>query len=231
MILTAADSPIRLAMLDQAGQVISEIEAQIVHLDESCALISLDNPDPSVSLNWGTPVRFEIDVNGQRFEMTGTVVTPRDTNDGSPGAAGILDSGPAWELHVRIWDCKLCDQRRIAPRRRIGFPVHLYEAHDRPNSGDGHTAAPILARCVDIGAGGIRVRTQRLAHVPSRMRLEFCLPASERDGGAESAHRFILAGRVIRALPQGRYGDHMDIAFCFEGLSVRDGMALHTLLA
>ena len=62
------------------------------------------------------------------------------------------------------------------------------------------------------------------------MRLEFSLPVGDEREGTEGARSFCLAGRVIRALPQGRHGENVDIAFCFEGLSVRDGMALHELL-
>ena len=234
MLLMAAEVPVCLEMLDQTGRRVSEVEAQLVQLDGNYALISLEEPASSARLHWGTPVRFELDDGMKRYEVTGAIVARREESvqENELGHAADVQAIPLWELRIRIWDCSLNVQRRMLPRRRIGFPVHLHETieaaarSETPDPG----AEPILAQCVDIGAGGIRVRTEKLANLPARMQLEFCLPIRDGEHGVEASHRFCLTGRVIRALPQGRHGNNMDIAFCFEGLSVRDGMALHNLL-
>jgi hypothetical protein len=234
MVLTAAEVPVRLEALDQSGQRISEVEAQLLHLDENYALLSVEQQSPGGCLHWGTPVRFEVEEDLNRYEVTGAIIARREeAGDDDAGLAPTLASIPGWEIRIRIWDCNLNVQRRLSPRRRIGFPVelHVSSGAGTPIQTSEPGAEPILARCVDIGAGGIRVRTAKLANLPARMRLEFCLPITDGDQGHGATHKFNLAGRVIRALPQGRHGDNLDIAFCFEGLSVRDGMALHNLLA
>ena len=178
------------------------------------------------------PVRFELDDSMKRYEVTGAIVARHEDRDDEPANVEAVEAIPMWELRVRIWDCKMNVQRRTIPRQRIGFPVHLREIVGSANSdvvsGDG---SPVLARCVDIGAGGMRVRTSKRSNLPSRMHLEFCLPVTDEVQIAETSRQFYLTGRVIRALPQGRDGDNLDIAFCFEGLSVREGMALHNLLS
>ncbi len=234
MLLMDAEVPVRLETLDQSGQRVSEVEANLVQLDDRFALVSLEGPASSVRLHWGTPIRFELDDGMKRYEVTGAIVARREDGiqESGIGDASAVAAIPTWELRIRIWDCKLNVQRRMLPRRRIGFLVHLHAAAEAaaPCESADQWGQPILARCVDIGAGGIRVRTPKLDNLPTRMRLEFCLPVSDGEHGVEATHKFCLAGRVIRALPQGRNGDNMDIAFCFEGLSVRDGMALHNLL-
>lgn len=231
MLLTAAEVPVRLETLDQTGGRVFEIEAQLVHLDENYALISLDEPALSTRLHWGTPVRFELDDSMKRYEVTGAIVARHDDREREPSEEDAVEAIPMWELRVRIWDCKMNVQRRTIPRQRIGFPVHLREIAGGATSGAApRNGLPVLARCVDIGAGGMRVRTAKQADLPARMHLEFSLPTTDDDRGAETSRQFYLTGRVIRALPQGRNGDNLDIAFCFEGLSVREGMALHNLL-
>jgi len=63
------------------------------------------------------------------------------------------------------------------------------------------------------------------------MQIEFCLPVSDGKFGMEKSHGFCLRGKVIRATPYGRHSDDLEIAFRFECISVRDGMALRSLLA
>ena len=92
MLLTAAEVPVRLETLDQAGRRVSEIEAQLVHLDENYALISLDEPAPPARLHWGTPVRFELDDSVTRYEVTGAIVARQEDREDEPAE---LDAGEA----------------------------------------------------------------------------------------------------------------------------------------
>jgi len=235
MLLNVAEAPVRLEMLDQSGRRISEAEAHLVQIDENHALIRLAESASSARLHWGKPVRFELEDANNRYEVTGTIIArrsvphPAESREAEFGEAVIL----TWELRIRIWDCILSVERRQRPRRKIGFPVYLYEAATSPaqEENSNEPAEPIVARCMDIGAGGIRVRIPKVSTMPARMRLEFCVPVNGGNPEASHLHRFCLSGRVIRALPQGRYADNLDVAFCFEELSVRDGLALHNLLA
>lgn len=234
MWLTASEIPVRLEILDSFGDCASTSDARVVRLDDSYAEIVLDR-DPSSDAHRsrsGTPVRFEFEEGMRRYEVTGAIVAGNVEQTDSREIAARVDTAESEQCHmrVRIWECKLNIQRRSVPRRRLGFPVEL-----RGISDSEPTAIPaseaIVGCCIDVGAGGIRVRTSQLLEVPKRMRLEFSLPVSDGTLGIEANHRFCLSGRVIHTLPQGAHGDDMDIAFCFEGLSVRDGMALHHLLS
>ena len=233
MRLTAPEAPVCLERLDHTGEPAFATDAQLAHMDTTHALVLLDGP-PGERWHWGAPVRFHVEDGQHRYQVTGSIVArtaePPCRNETS--GSGEPVPPPIWELRIRIWDCTPTVQRRARPRRRLGFRVDLRGACG-PDAAEGpaEPSNAIVAWCLDVGAGGIRVRTGRLATVPPRMRLEFCLPAADGDSGAEASHKFSLAGRVIRALPQGRGGEGMDIALCFEGLSVRDGMALHNLLA
>ncbi len=232
--LRAAEVPVRLERLNQAGRRVSEADAQLVELDENYARISLVETASSARLHWGTPVRFELEDAKKRYEMTGVIVARRPMPVSGDADAGRSGEGPilTWELRIRIWDCTLNVQRRLVLRRKMGFPVLLYKVEGTEAQGTApvEMPEPIIARCVDIGAGGMRVRIPKLNAMPARMRQEFCMALPREESGQERLHHFCLAGRVIRALPQGRHADNLDVAFCFEGLTVRDGLALHNLL-
>lgn len=235
MWLMASEVPVRLEILDQSGQRLFGAGARLMHLDEAHAVVVLEEPMSAARLHWGASVRFEVEDGLRRYEITGAIVARQEASGESVNIP-ISDEGvtsPTWEVRVKIWECKLNVQRRTLPRRKLRFRVHLQELpHNSAPDGpidDGPETIP--AWCVDIGAGGICVRTAKLDRVPARMRIEFCLPVSDGTHGVEETHKFCLNGRVIRSVPHGRHGDSMEVAFCFEGLSVRDGMALHNLLA
>jgi len=235
MWLMASEMPVRLETLDQSGQCLSSTMARLNHLDETHALISIEEPASAARLHWGSPVRFELEDGMSRYEITGVIVA-RQEEDGEPrrdDSDNLESQTPRWEVRVRIWECHLNVQRRTLPRRRVRFRVRLRELQESPQDClDARPPAdPIPAWCVDIGAGGIRVRTHKLESVPPRMQIEFCLPMREDKMGPETSHGFCLRGRVIRASPYGRHSDDLDIAFRFECISVRDGMALRSLLS
>jgi hypothetical protein len=232
MWLMASEIPVRLEILDQAGQRVFDAPARLTELDETHALMCLEEPQSAARLHWGSPVRFELEDGMRRYEITGAIVARQEEESSPETAAGEDGRAPTWELRVRIWECKLNVQRRTLPRRKLKFRVQV---HPAPVTGDesavpGSSAEPVLAWCMDIGAGGIRIRTDKLATVPPRLGLEFCLPVSDGANGVETSHKFCLVGRVIRTMPHGRHGTGIEIALCFEGLSVRDGMVLHNLL-
>jgi hypothetical protein len=203
-------------------------------LDEAQALILVDEPRSDGRLHWGAPVRFELEDGMQRYEITGAIIARQEDSAPDPTADAAPTDPSTWELRVRVWECNLNVQRRTLPRRNLRMRVQLHSMPGEAPLSDAPDDAPpppLLAWCVDIGAGGMRIRTARLKTVPARMRLEFSLPVSDGTHGIEPQHDFCLVARVIRSAPHGRHGDALEIAMCFEGLSVRDGMVLHNLLA
>ena len=230
MWLMAAEVPIHLDVLNQSRECVWSVDVRLVSMDDSYALVSLEKSHgrPDDSRLCGAPVRYELEDGMRRYEVSGSIIAIRDEDEESSTDDDNFDIAN-WDLRIRIWECKLSVQRRAQPRRKFGFPVELREING-PDALAEPGPEAIVASCVDVGAGGMRVRTNRLAEVPTRMHLEFCLPTTKGPVGSGTSHRFSLAGRVIRADSQGGDGGDMDIAFCFEGLSVRDGMALHNLL-
>ena len=234
MWLMASELPIRLEILDQAGQRLFDARARLKELDDTHAVIALDEPQSGARVHWGSPVRFEVEDGMRRYELTGAIVA-REAEDipvAGESAADESANAPTREFRVHIWECKLNVQRRSLPRRKLKFPVNFRPlcAETLEETGEDQ-AESIEGWCVDIGPGGIRVRAGALPVVPARMSIEFSLPVSDPCRGIDSMHRFQLTGRVIRAEPQGRQRDSMEIALKFERLSVRDGLVLHNLLS
>jgi len=231
MWLIASEVSVRLEFLNSHGECQSSSDARLVSLDDSCAVITLVRTDSNAAARIGAPIRFSLEDGMRRYEVTGEVVREcSEGRAGHPRPQGRTEPSERCELSICVWECKLCVQRRVPPRRRLGFPVEL-RVLDCEEGTEESLGQAIAASCVDVGAGGIRVRTSKLEAVPSRMQLEFCLPVADEMNGAEEWYRFCLAGRVLRTVAQGGQEDNLDIAFCFEALSVRDGMALHNLLS
>jgi hypothetical protein len=235
MWLMASEIPVRLEMLDQTGQCLYDAQATLKHLDETHALMALEEAVSAARLHWGAPVRFELEDGLRRYEITGAIVSRKEEEAATEHAADPEEAGrlPVWEVRVRLWECNLNVQRRALPRRKLKFPVRVRALCANENLENASEERPeaLPGWCVDIGAGGIRIRTRHLTTVPDRMQIEFCLPVSDAVAGIESDHAFCLASKVIRAQTQGRHGDNMEIALSFERISVRDGMVLRNLLA
>jgi hypothetical protein len=235
MWLMASGIPVRLEMLDQSGQRLYDATASLMHLDETHALMTLEEPISGARLHWGAPVRFELEDGIRRYEITGAIVSRKEEEVAPEQVAASPDVAavPTWEVRVRVWECSLNVQRRTLPRRKLKFPVRLRVLCANETLEDSSEVRPevLPGWCVDIGAGGVRIRINRLITVPERMQIEFCLPVSDGAHGVEAAHAFCLPGRVIRAQPHGRHGDSMELALHFERISVRDGMILRSLLA
>jgi len=232
MWLMASEIPVRLEILDQIGQRLFGAAAKLTSLDESHALLALEEPLSAAQLHWGSPVRFEVEDGLRRYEITGAIVERQEEDRAADAVEEASRNSRIWEIRVRLWECKLNVQRRALPRRKLRLPVSFrIMCGEEPLNG-GLEAPPEVVKgwCVDIGAGGIRVRTQRLETVPTRVHLEFRMPVSDGVHGMDTVHQFCMAGRVIRAEPHGRYSDGMELAIRFEHISVRDGMVLRNLL-
>ncbi len=234
MWMMASEVAVRLETLDQTGQSVFGAMATLTHLDETYAVLSMEEPCSATRLHWGAPVRFDLEDGVKRYEITGAIVARHEdeAESGSPPPPSIK-AQHRWDVRVRIWECKLNVQRRSLPRKKLRLRVRLRPADELTAMANGSDVKlnEISAWCVDIGAGGMRVRTNQLDVVPERIRVDFCVPLQDSRPGLDDSQEFCLLGRVIRAVPRGRHGDDMEIALCFDGLSVRDGLALHNLLA
>jgi hypothetical protein len=257
MWLLANDLPIRLEALDQAGHPIVDVSARLQHLDAEHALITMEAGTPTTCFHWGAPVRFNLEDGLRRYEIAGAITgRERKRREGADSSAAASSSGdrgehaqlvgagsregtavaesPAeevCELRVRIWDSNMVVQRRTTPRRKLRFPVYMQPLASADSTDKRPTGDLLSGWCMDIGGGGIRIRTPRLETIPDRMLLEFHLPVSSGISGSSRQHKFSLWGRVIRAAVCGRHSDTMEIALHFERLTVADGLVLKTLLS
>lgn len=233
MWLLAANLPVRLEALDQTGNPLAGLSARLHHLDEEHAVMILDEPNPARCFHWGAPIRFNLEDGLRRYEFTGVIV---QRNNDQPNAMAS-DSAPeaaqkTCEIRIRIWECHSVVQRRNLPRRKLRFPVQFRSACDDAMEDESDVPAETFSGwCVDIGGGGMRLRTDRLIDVPARLSLQFRLPISGGAGGTAQEREFCLYARVIRAQVCGRHSDSMEIALRFERLPVADGLVLKNLLA
>ena len=212
------ETPIYLETLNALDQPMREVAARLRHLSAQSAVIAFEAGGAKMpELHWGARVRFCVDSGSQRFAIVGMVVATnlRDS------AAEESEGEAAWrEILVRVWDCATDSQRRTAPRKRARFAVKyqpLFGGSDAAENADWFPA-----QCVDISAGGLRLRTACPKAAMERIRLALTLPAS----ATEAACELRLAGRVLRVEPSGGARQMALIAVKFERLSPRDAMRL-----
>ncbi len=209
MLLISEDMPIVLETLNMEGNPLSETRANLIRLDSEQALLQLSDQIPNASLRWGMPVRFKVEQECKRYEIVGVVIGwKRDSSD------AILGEN---DLHIRIWDCLLADQRRVSVRRKGRFTALL-----RPEQGD-----ELIGWCIDFGAGGIRVRIPKTDILGDNFEIEFTPGVNLGDCPSRT---FKLPAKVLRREVYGKHADQLEVALGFTSLSVEDGMALTALL-
>lgn len=203
MLMMAETLPIDIEILDASDSTLQVIPVELRHLDgEGAVLIVPQNK--AKRLHWGARVRFEIGDNPTIYEIVGTVVAhePKEDSDET-------------EILLRLWECRTVSQMRSTPRRRSRFAVSVYALG---------SSVLLLGQCLDIGGGGMRLRVPALDPMPVHLILQFGLP----EGTDEILE---LQGRIIRAVPCGRGEGQMEVALCFERLTVSQGMAIAEFLS
>jgi len=203
MLMLAETLPIDIEILDASDNALQVIPAELRHLDgEGAVLVVPENR--AKRLHWGARVRFEIGDNSTVYEIVGTVVAQEPQED--TGEVEIL---------IRLWECRTVSQMRSTPRRRSRFSVSVCRVG---------SVLSVSGQCLNIGGGGMRLRVPTFDPLPERLTLQFGLPP-ERSDVLE------LQGRIIRAVPCKRGKGQMEVALCFERLTVSQGMAIAQFLS
>ena len=226
MLTTNEETPIYLEILNARDQPIMEIAARLRHLSAQSAVIAFDCGVKAPGLHWGSRIRFCVDSGSQRFAILG-MVAATNLRDSSPDPAEAEDAEGWREILVRVWDCEAASQRRIAPRRRAKFSVKYQPLFSEPTFSElaietGESETWLAAQCVDISAGGLRLRTACPDMAAQRVRLVLTLPAT----AAEPACELQLTGRVLRIEQTGGPRQMALIAVKFERLAPQDALLL-----
>lgn len=106
-------------------------------------------------------------------------------------------------------------QKRTSPRRRSRFTVTFCPVGSREFR---------VGQCLDIGGGGMLLKIPAFEPLPEHLTLQFRLPCA--DGETMQ-----LCGRVMRSEPCETDADSLEIALCFERLTVAQGMTLCAFLS
>ncbi len=226
MLTTNDETPIYLETLNARDQPMTEMAARLRHLSAQSAVIAFESGLKTPGLHWGARVRFCVDSGSQRFAISGMVVTTnlRDAAEIPAEGAEDVQGAEAWrEILVRVWDCDTAAQRRIAPRKRTRFSVKY-----QPLFSDAESLSEdwLAAQCVDISAGGLRLRTACPDRAMQRVRLSLSLPATE----TEAACEIELTGRVLRFEESGGAREMALIAIKFERLAPQNALRLANIM-
>ena len=218
MLTTNEETPIYLEILNARDQPMGEIAARLRHLSAQSAVIAFDSGALTPGLHWGSRIRFCVDSGSQRFAILGMVAATnlRDS------AGDAKDAEGEREILVRVWECEAASQRRIAPRKRTKFSVKYQPIFAEQAFETGEGEIWLAAQCVDISAGGLRLRTACPDFAMQRVRLALTLPAM----AAEPACELNLTGRVLRMEPSGGARQMALIAVKFERLAPQDALLL-----
>lgn len=226
VLLTASELPVDVAVLDQHDSAIAQLAATLLLLHEDRAVISLPARSVDAYLRWGTRVRFWMSDGTHGYEVTGAVV--------AHDAASTDDLSR--RVVVRLWECQPRNQKRLLPRCRVRFPVAL-------RSGEAVVGVPGEPQweagwSVDLGAGGMRLRTHCRYRWARQIEVKFRLPTERKtpesskfaSEPADMGHEFCLLARVLRlTLPQAQTRA-MELAVSFELLTLEDGLSLASFL-
>ena len=227
------ETPISLETLNARDQPMREVAARLRHLSAQSAVIAVAGDAKMPGLHWGTRVRFCVDSGSQHFAIVGMVVA---TNLQDP-ATDETDGATAWrEILVRVWDCESASQRRTAPRKRARFAVKYQPVfpgvdveykESAANGSESEDGAWLPAQCVDISAGGLRLRVSCPETAMERVRLALTLPAC----AARPACELQLSGRVLRLERTGGARQTALIAIKFERLSPQNAMLIAKMMS
>lgn len=228
MLTTNDDTPIYLEVLNARDQPMLEITARLRHLSAQSAVIAFDSGVKAPGLRWGSKIRFCVDSGSQHFAITGMVVST-DLRDSSPDRADGEDAEAQREILARVWDCETASQRRQAPRKRAKFSVKYQPIFSDATAAieTGESETWLAAQCVDISAGGLRLRTACPDMAVQRVRLALTLPATT----TEPACELQLTGRVLRVEQSGGARQMALIAVKFERVAPQDAMRLVSLMS
>ena len=215
MLTVNDETPIDLEILNARDQPIGEIAARLRHLSAQSAVIAFPGGVSAPGLRWGARARFCVNSGSQRFAIVGMVVATNLRD----GAADAEDAEVWREILLRVWDCESAAQRRTAPRKRARFSVKY-----QPLSADSDALSEtwLPAQCVDISAGGLRLRTACPDGAGQRVRLALSLPTTATAAACEIE----LTGRVLRVEPTGGARQMAVIAIKFEWIAPQDALRL-----
>ena len=213
MFLLSENVSIQLEALNLKGKLIGETPAMLQYIDSETAVIRLEANASGSYLRWGAPVRFHVEHETVRYDVTGYV------NELSRESLATEPDGG--DIRIKIWDCEPSNQRRESPRRKGKFTV-LFRPAFNPPQGEWQ-----VGWCLDLSAGGIRFRIPRIENLSEKLELEF----TPTFGSAESSQiPFRLKGKTLRADAYGRRSDQLEVALKFEGLTIEQGMSLSGFL-
>ena len=238
MLLLADVLTVDIEVLDADNRTLARMPAKLKNLDGESAIICLPLQDSFRRLRWGTRVRFQMGEGPSCYLVTGMVVAEE--------LEGLLDDEEnepnvqEQELLIRLWECRSIEQRRRLPRRSSRFSVH-FAPIPTPKPGGSGPEKRSLERtavveeenwregwCVDIGGGGMRLRTPDTGNIGKRLRVHFNLVIPQADFNKEVC--FDLQATVLRVAPCGRNASQLEIAVRFEHLTVEEGIALAQFL-
>ncbi len=228
MLLTASELSVNVAILDNEDAAIANMRATLHQLQEDLAILFVPQQNACTCLHWGSRVRFWMADGLQGYEVTGIVVAHEQVTE---------EAGQ--KVVLRLWECQSRQQRRALPRRNMRFPVILLRPEAEPQeqclgTNVSSDLKPPLKEswCIDIGAGGMRLRTAYQETWPKRLELQFRLPEL-RDGlGCEqTANRsYRLTGQILRVTPARRHKGSVEIAVKFDLMTIEDGLSLTAFL-
>ena len=214
MLTLNEETPIYLETLNAEDQPIAEIAARLRHLSAQSAVVAFEGGVETPGLRWGSRVRFCLESEARRYAIVGMVVA----TDLRGGDCGASDPDAPREILLNVWDCRFAEQRREAPRSRVRFAVK-YQCLP---AGAAESETWLAAHCIDLSAGGMRLRTACPETEPERIRIALSLP----ETASGSACDLDLTGRVLRMERPGGLRQMAVMAVKFERLTPQNALHL-----
>ncbi len=235
MYLQTEEQLVNLEILDNRQMTLCTIPATLLNLhgEWACVLVAAEE-NPS-GLRWGAWVRFWIGNGTNSYEVIGSVSALELQRESLEEACSIPHQKQSREVMIRLNEFKPVNQRRHTPRHfrqaKILFKPdsktvdHLNNFPETyPKFGEpGYEW--ISGMCIDVGPGGMRIRTSSAAQQNEYLLLCLTFPEQKTESNIEKS-QFLLPCRVIRCSPCIRNSTAVEIAVKFECLSVDDGIAL-----
>lgn len=226
MLLTE-ETPIQLDVLDAQDNALTRLPATLCRLENELATLELSADSPPSCLHWGARVRFRIGEGAQTCEAIGSIVAHNLARTSGKWLQDFDQDSPR-EAVVRLALCRPVPQLRAVPRRDACFPVLFQALSNEMTEAPASSALPewSRARCVNLSAGGMKLRTDSALSAPKELLLRFSLPVS-----GQETPLFQLRGKTLRADFCGKQNEEIELAVKFMNLTVQDGLALTNFLA